>query len=62
MVNPDTFNCKNGDKVRLKLAGGDDIFTGEVIKCKKLWVQLDDYFGDDFIADENNIKEIEFIK
>ena len=61
MINPDTFNCKDGDLVKLKLAGDDYIFTGEVIKAKKLWVQLDDYYGGDFIADENNIKEIGFI-
>ena len=58
-------NWVEGDRVRVKLAGDEDWYTGTMLdRPRKLWVELDkktEYpeFLRGFIADENNIEKIE---
>ena len=49
-------SMRDGQRVRVKLHGDDEWFTGTVIKARKMWVELEDY-GSKFIADESNIIE-----
>ena len=58
-------NWVEGDRVKVKLAGDEDLYTGTMLdRSRKLWVELDkkaEYpeFLRGFIADENNIEKIE---
>lgn len=50
---------KQGQRVEVKLHGDDAWYPGEVIKAKKMWVQLDSgtHPAGEFIADECSISE-----
>jgi hypothetical protein len=51
---------REGQRVKVRLCGAgeeDRWYSGVVVRVKKMWVQLEDYGDQPFIADEQTIVE-----